>query len=369
MSNLKTQRVMSSAYMQWSKSHVHVKYNLAGSGVMNCPFSMLPVKLEDLEITGESYYGYAPLQQQLALHCGVTAEQIFSTIGTSLANHMAMAVIIEPGDDILIEEPTYELLISTAQYLGATVKRFPRRMENAFQILPEDIERAITPKTKLIVLTNLHNPSGVLTDEGMLKHIGQIASSTGARVLVDEVYLDAAFEQSPRSSIHLGEEFVVTNSLTKAYGLSGLRCGWVLAKPDLIQRIWHLNDLFGNHPPHAAELLSVIAFQHLDTIRAWARSIVAENQHTLQHMLRQRDDLECIFPGFGTTVFPKLRNGRVEELCAHLMQRYQTAVAPGKFFGKPDHFRIGLGGKPEMFREGLRNVCRTLDELSGRKRS
>ena len=361
----RSKRVMSSAYMQWSKSHVHVKYNLAASGLTNFPLSMLPVRVEDLEITGESYYGYAPLQQELARHCGVSTEQIFSTIGTSLANHIAMAVLIEPEDDILIEEPTYELLISTAHYLGANVKRFPRRMENGFQIVPQDIENAITARTKLIVLTNLHNPSSALTDEETLRRIGEVARSVGARVLVDEVYLDAAFKLAPRSSIHLGKEFVVTNSLTKVYGLSGLRCGWVLAEPELIQRMWHLNDLFGNHPPHASERLSVIAFQHLHNIRSWARSIITDNQKVVYDMLHSRGDIECFFPGYGTVVFPRLRSGRVEDLDAHLMQHYQTVIAPGKFFGTPEYFRIGLGGKPEIFREGMRNVCRALDELSG----
>ena len=112
-----------------------------------------------------------------------------------------------------------------------------------------------------------------------------IARSVGAHVLVDEVYLDAVYENTPRTSFHLGPEFVVTNSLTKVYGLSGLRCGWILAQPDLADKMWRLNDLFGSIPAHPAELLSVIAFQHLDKIRARARTIVEADRAALTTFL------------------------------------------------------------------------------------
>lgn len=357
----KSPRVISSAYMQWAKGHVHVKYNLAASGVMNYPLSMLPVRIEELEITGNSFYGYPPLQEALANHCAVATGQVFSALGTSFANHIAMAALLEPGDEILIEEPTYELLISTARYLGARVKRFPRRPENDFQIIPKDIQKFISKKTKLIIITNLHNPSSALTDEKTLRHIGQIAQSVKARVLVDEVYLDAAFEQSPRSAIQLGKEFIITSSLTKVYGLSGLRCGWVLAEPKIVKKMWYLNDLFAGIPPHPSELLSVIALQHLGTIRTWSRSILSENQNTLRGLSRK--DIQCFSPGFGTVVFPRLLKGKIDRLDSILTKRYDTAIAPGKYFEMPKHFRVGFGCKPQLFRAGLQNICRALDEL------
>jgi aspartate/methionine/tyrosine aminotransferase len=349
--------------MQWAKGHVHVKYNLAASGVMNYPLSWLPARIEELEITGNSFYGYPPLQEALAHHCAVATGQVFSALGTSFANHIAMAALLEPGDEVLIEEPTYELLISTARYLGARVKRFPRSAENEFQIIPKNIQKVISKKTKLIVITNLHNPSSALTDEKTLRHIGQIARSVKARVLVDEVYLDAAFEQSPRSAIHLGKEFIVTGSLTKVYGLSGLRCGWVLAEPKLVKKMWLLNDLFASIPPHPSELLSVIALQHLDTIRTWSRSILSENQNTLRELFLSRKDIQCFSPGFGIIIFPRLLKGKIERLASLLTQRYDTAIAPGKYFEMREHFRVGFGCKPELFRAGLQTLCRALDEL------
>lgn len=364
MNQTQPPRITSSPYMQWAKSHVHVRYNLAASGVTNCPLSMLPVNIEDLEITGDSYYGYAPLQKALSSHCGVSPDRIFSTIGTSLANHIAMAVLLEPGDEIIVEHPTYELLLSTARYLGAVVKRFHRSAGQEFRIDPGEIEHLITPRTKLIVLTNLHNPSSTPTDEETLQHIGDIARQAGVRVLVDEVYLDAAFEQAPKSAIHLGNEFIVTSSLTKVYGLSGLRCGWVLAEPPLVERMWHLNDLFEVIPAHPAERLSVIALRHLPSIRTWAQALLSENHRTAREILRPREDIEWHSPGYGTVMFVRLRSGRVAELNNRLMDRYQSVVAPGEFFEMPGYFRIGLGAKPELFREGMENLSRALDELN-----
>jgi len=358
-----SERMKSSEFMAWAKTEGRATYHLGSSGLTDYPLSGLPVSIGDLELTRPGSYGYEPLQTGIARTYGVEPETVFATIGTSLANHIAMAALIEPGDEVLIEHPTYELLLATASYLGAEIKRFHRPAETSFQIDPSEISRLAGRKTKLIVLTNLHNPSSALTPEETIREIGRIARRVGARVLVDEVYLDAAFEQSPRSAIHLGREFVVTNSLTKVYGLSGLRCGWVLAEHDLITAMWRLNDLFSVNSAHPAERLSVIAFQNLPRVREFARNILTTNHREVDSFLRSRKDLLWYDPGFGTVVFPKLRHGTVDSLSVRLKEHYDTTVAPGKFFDMPDHFRIGLGLPTGIFKEGLRRLGRALDEI------
>src|SRR4051794_23454395 len=119
-------RIMSSEYMQWAKTNLKARFSLASSGLMNYSLSKLPVTVEDLELTGPSYYGYEPLQKALAVKSNAPVESIVAATGTSMANHLVMAALLEPGDEILIEQPTYELLVSTAEYLGAKVKRFIR---------------------------------------------------------------------------------------------------------------------------------------------------------------------------------------------------------------------------------------------------
>src|SRR6185503_6174724 len=169
-----------------------------------------------------------------------------------------------------------------------------RRFDNGFRINPEELESS--PNTRLIVLTNLHNPSGVLIDEAELKQIGEIARGVGARVLVDEVYMETLFEHSPRTSFHLGNEFVVTSSLTKAFGLSGLRCGWIFAEPELAKRMWLLNDLFAATPVHAGERLSVVAMQQLTEIGARAKELLDHNRRLMNDFLGSREDLEAVRP-------------------------------------------------------------------------
>lgn len=358
-------RAKASAYMHWAKTHqAGVRYNLASSGMRNFRLADLPVELSDLELTGESFYGYLPLQDALARKCETTPDCVVAANGTSMANHLAMATLIEPGDEVLIEQPAYEPLLAVADYLGARVRRFARPAEKQFRLEAEEVARAITPQTRLVVVTNLHNPSNALADDRTLSEIGEIARRVGARVLVDEVYLDSAFDAAPRSSHHLGEQFVVTSSLTKTYGLSGLRCGWILAAPALAKQMWRLNDIFGALQPHASELLSVVALAHLDEIAASSRALLKTNRALFNEFLAARDDLDAPPSAHGTVSFPRLLTGQPETLCALLAERYETSLVPGSCFEEPEHFRIGLALEPDVFREGLSRLDAALDELN-----
>lgn len=354
-----------SPYMEFAKLRTGARFNLATSGIDSYPLAELPVRLQDLEINGPTVYGYAPLQERLARKNRVGVDSVVAATGTSMANHLAMAATFEAGDEVLIEQPTYELLLSTAGYLGAEIKRFPRRFEDNFQINPDDVRKQISRRTRLIVITNLHNPSGALTDEATLAAVGEIAREAGARVLVDEVYLETLFDEPRRSAFHLGNHFLATNSLTKAYGLSGLRCGWILAEASLAERIWRLNDLFAATPAHPAELLSVIALDHLDRVVARAKALLNANRARLKTFLDSRSDLECFRPPFGTVVFPRLQKGDVDRLYETLTSKYDACVAPGRFFEMPQHFRVGIGGSTEITAEGLERLGQALDTLGG----
>jgi aspartate/methionine/tyrosine aminotransferase len=354
-------RPRQSEYMPWAKLNSSARFNLASSGVAGFPLDELPVSIEQLQINGDSAYGYKPLQQAIASKCGVDPDCVVAAAGTSMANHLAMAALIDSGDEVLIEHPTYELLTATASYLGAIVKTFARREESGYALDPAEILRVLSPKTKLIVLTNLHNPTSVRTPDYVLLEVGDLAKSVGAHVLVDEVYLDAVYENTPRTSYHLGPEFVVTNSLTKVYGLSGLRCGWILAQPDLARAMWRLNDLYGSIPAHPAELLSVVAFQQLQAIRDRGRKIVEADRVLLNAFLSQQTGVSAARTAFGTTSFLRLKNGDAEQFLQRLRTQYETSAVPGRFFGMPNHFRIGMGVKTEMFGEGLRRIALALE--------
>ena len=349
-----------SDYMHWSKTQSRARFNLATSGVAPFPLRELPVDLEELEINGDNSYGYAPLQEAIAAHHAVAPECVVESPGTSMANHLAMGAIIEPGDEVLIEHPAYGPILDIADYLQANVRRFSRAEKSGWAIDPAEVRRRITPSTRLIVITNLHNPTSALTSESVLREIGDTARTTGALVLVDEVYLDAVYEGTLRTSFHLGPEFVVTSSLTKVYGVSGLRCGWILAQPDLAWKMRRLNDLYSATPVYPGELLSVVAFQHLDLLRERARRIVEADRNLLRDFLKQEAAVSAVWTDWGTTSFVKFRDGNADTFLERLRTKFETTAVPGRFFEMPDHFRIGMGVNTEMFAEGLNRISRAL---------
>jgi aspartate/methionine/tyrosine aminotransferase len=361
-----------SVYMEWAKTRAHARFHLATSGLMSVPLSEFPVRMEDLEITAPGAYGHAVLQQRLARHNSVPEECVVAATGTSMANHLAMAAVLEPGDEVVIEEPVYGPLLDVANYLRARVKRILRRFESGFALEPAEIEPAITRETRLIVLSNLHNPSGALIPAGTLRAIGEMAARVGAHVLVDEVYLDMLFDRGAPYSFPIGQAiaksgdnpFIVTSSLTKVYGLSGLRCGWVLASPALAKRMWLLNDLFGAVAAHPAERMSVIAFDHLEKFCERARSLLTANRALIDSFLDSRRDLECFRPSAGTVFFPRLMHGDPEAFFRLLREKYETTVVPGAFFEMPQHFRIGIGGETAGLRAGFERLSAALDEFA-----
>ena len=350
-----------SRYMAWAKLHSQARFNLAVSGMVDYPIAELPVRIEDLEIGGTGPYGYPPLMDRLARKAEVCEDCLVYTFGTSMANFIALTALVRRGDEVLLERPTYDPLLAILDHLGANVIRFERRADRGFRVGLGELERRITPATRLVILCNLHNPSSAFADEATLRQAGEMVGKVGARLLVDEVYLEAIFDQPWRSAFHLGPNFVSTSSLTKAYGLSGIRCGWILAQPDLVRRMWEIVDFTYGSPVHPAERMAVAALDHLDRIRARARSILDPNRLILNEFLANHPQLDCPPSQFGTTVFPRLRVGKAADFVALARERYETSVVPGEFFEQPQHFRIGLCAEPEGLRGGLERLTAALE--------
>lgn len=353
---------MQSPYMNWAKLGAEAPYYLAGSGVLNCTLADLGPLPADLELHGVNPYGYAPFVEGLARRFGVSPACVVTSQGASMSNHLAFAALLEPGDEVLVEDPTYELLLSALGHLGARIRRFERRAEVGYALDPDAVRAAITAATRLIVLTNLHNPTSARTDMAVMAKVGEIAAGVGARVLVDEVYLELTFSDRPVTAFQLGETFVVTSSLTKAYGLSGLRAGWILAAPDLAQRMRRLNDLYGSVPVFLADQLAAQALQRLDRFRDRAASILSANHAAWRELLEGCDRLDpSTAPEIGTTVFPRLIGEDAEAFVVRLRRDFDTSVAPGRFFERPDSFRVGLAGDPVATRKGLERLAKALE--------
>ncbi len=353
-----------SVYMTWAKYHAGARYNLANSGILGCELNDLAIALEDIAINGPNHEGFAPLKEAIAAKYDVKPENVVPAQGTSMANFLAMATVVERGDEVLIEQPTYDPILSALDYLGADVKRFSRSFENSYQIDVDEIRRLVTPRTKLIVITSPHNPSGVAVKSNAWKQIGELANTVGAYVMVDEVYRDILFEDAEPCVATLGPQFITTSSLTKSYGLSGLRCGWILCDPELAERMRRLNDLFGAVGSVPSDTLSVAAFRQLEKLEARTRAMMEPNIKLVHRFLREHEDLlECVVPPRSMIVFPKLKHQADAQSLHDQLRQLETSIVPGKFFEAPRHFRLGFAVKPEDVEVGLQNLSKVLRQL------
>jgi len=323
------------------KTRRPARFNLAASGVAPCSRSELEAAGQ-IEINGPGQYGFEPLQQAIAAHCGAAPDCVVTASGTSMANFIVMAALVDPGDEVLVEYPVYEPLLSAAQFLGAVVRRFPREAR---------LSDFVSAKTRLVVVTNLHNPTCSRFDGASLMELADTAAA-GVPVLVDEVYLQCLYGKAS-SAFHLGPGVVATASLTKAYGLGGLRCGWILAPPALARRMWRIKDLIDPGAAHAVEQLSVIAFHKREALAERARKLLDVNRALVRQFLSACPQLDLALPEYGTCLFPRLRRGDSNGLFTALHDRYDTDIVPGRFFEMPDHFRLGIGVESGVLVEGL----------------
>jgi aspartate/methionine/tyrosine aminotransferase len=350
-----------SVYMTWAKSTAAARYNLANSGILGCERDELALTPEDVALNGLNHEGFAPLKEAIAAHYGVTADCVVTAQGTSMANFLAMATLLERGDEVLIEHPAYDPLLAAATYLGADVKRFHRRFDGGYQPDLDEVTRLISPRTRLLVLTSPHNPSGVVVAPDALRRLADLTASAGAHILLDEVYRDILFEDAPPSAVHLGPHVVATSSLTKSYGLSGLRCGWVLCAPELAERMRRMNDLFAAVGSVPSDTLSAAAFRQTDRLLARTRALVEPNTALVHQFLRAHDDLlDCVTPPRSMIVFPRLKRQADSQPLHDALRRLDTSIVPGIYFEEPRHFRLGFAVKTEEVAMGLDNLSRVL---------
>lgn len=349
-------------YMEWAKTRPTPDFDLAGSNILACSLDELPGARDAMALSGANDNGYAPLMDAIAARYGTTIDRITTAGGTSGANFLVCAALLEPGDDVLVERPGYDPLLGAARMFGARTVRFDRRFEDGFVLDPGSVRQALTARTRLIIVTDPHNPTGVAADAAALEEIGRIAARAGAHVLVDEVYRDVTgSDAAPAAS--RGDVFITTSSLTKSYGLSGLRCGWAVASGPLTYRLRRARDIVDGTGSIVTERLATLAFEQLEGLTARARDIFSRNSALLREFLAGRRELEWV-PPVGTVAFPRITGmADTTAFADRLMRERRTAVVPGAFFDAPAHFRLGFGGETAKLRGGLEQLGAALDAL------
>ena len=359
-------------YLLWAKSRSPATVDLAGSNLLHCSLEELPGAREALELTAPNDNGYAPVVDAIAAHYRVDRARVSCATGCSGANFLVAAALLSAGDDVLIERPTYDPLIGVCRLMGANVHRFDRTFGAGFGLDPDAVARAITPQTRLIIVTSPHNPSGAAAGADALRAVIQMADRTGAHVLVDEVYLDAAsgadgVHGPDHSAARLEGPVIVTASLTKSYGLAGLRSGWAIAQPAIAERLRRTRDVVDNASSAPSDRLAALAWSMLPQLTARAGTILGGNLARAREFFLTHPQFELAERPWCSVTFPRIAGvSDAEAWVQGVLTQHGVAVAPGRFFDAPAHFRLSLAGRPDALVRGLQALEAALRQSTSR---
>lgn len=327
-------------------------------------------KFDDL-LEKDNQWGLINLKRAIAKRYGIEDTEdeprVLLTPGASNAIYVVCKTFLNPGDEIIIELPCYQPLRRAAQETGAQVVPW-RRKDNQFSLDLETLGSLITPKTKLIMLSNPHNPSSALTSASELLQITQVvrghSPSNEIKIVVDEIYLDIAKDipnggeiptfagAKVSSAAQMGDHFISINSLSKVYGLSRIRCGWILGSPEVIRRLRETYKVVINIGSLDTEAVASIIFENLDDYTRRSQRIIESNRKLVQNELGDlivEGVLEGEIPEYGCVYFPKL------PWLAHL------GGNENNYYNH--HIRIGFGGSEGKLRNAILNLRAKLERF------
>jgi aspartate/methionine/tyrosine aminotransferase len=413
-------------YMEWAKTvmegDLRDVIDAGSSGIAPVTLRELGVRIADLALDGPHGYSAArALPRAIARDAGTDEAHVMPALGASHALSLVCASLLEPGDEVLVETPGYEALSLVPRVFGARVVPLPRRFEDGFQIDPDELRRLVTRRTRLVLVTNLHNPSGVALSRDGLDVLaalsggrvpparvrrgavrsaaaggpagarateprpreastpGSAARSGGAPgardharlrerpwVVVNEVYRDFLRDDPPPAGHTLGPRGVSLCSLTKVYGLGYTRVGWIVGDPALIHRASRVNDFGVVNDPYIADSIGVLALRRRARLLERTFGIVHANSRVLARFLETASRLEHVPPAGGLVLFPRVRGARsTRAFVDRAIREHGVCVVPGEFFGAPGHVRIGIGTRrASVLAEGLRRLGRALDTIT-----
>jgi aspartate/methionine/tyrosine aminotransferase len=356
-----------------------VRYNLSESGVH--PLSVR----ELLDLAGAAAepllavrlgYGQSNgtdvLRERIAaLYPGATPDHVLVTTGSSEANFVACWRLLAAGDVVVAPSPNYVQTNGLARNFGATVREYRLREDRGWEPDVDELRAAIAPDTKLVVVTNPHNPSGHVLSEEARRVILERVAAVGAWLLADEVYIGA--ERSGRTTASFWGSYdrvIVVSGLSKAYGMPGLRIGWIVSTPALAAEAWARHDYTTIGPPGASDHLAAVALDPAvrPKIIARTRHILNANYPVLEAWLESFNGaFTWIPPQAGAICFGRHHSPLPgPELVERIRASQDVLLVPGEHFGMPPgYLRFGFGNEPADLREALARTARGLRPLLG----
>lgn len=353
-------------YRTWAKHYAPPRWDLTDSRIQPCTLAELPGALEAVDLFERNDDGYAPLVRALARRFGMAPDNVTTANGATGAMFLALAALVRPGDRVVVEWPSFDTIAGVVRLLGGEVVDLTREWSSGFSLDADQLARALTHDIRAIVLTNPHDPSGVYTSKVELLELESLANAVGAKVIVDEVYLDALTAVDTRPAATLGGTFVSVNSLTKSYGLAGLRLGWMLADAETTRRARRVRDLVEGTGAVPVERMGVVAVGQVDRLLARARGILEPNFEALAAFVEGRPELEWVRPAGGAVAFPRLTGGHDADAFVQMAhEEFGVGLVPGSLFGYRQNFRISVGAAREVVEGGLEALGRALDRGLG----
>lgn len=367
---------------RWMTRHeTHVKFDIAESGIL--PLSTQDLlnfepddrreatlrELLDLPLGYSEARGTEALREALAAtYAGVSAEQILVTTGAIEANYLLFNELLDPGDHVIAPYPAYQQLYTVPRAIGCDVSLWPVGPETNYQYDLNRLEAMITPRTKLIIVNTPHNPTGAMLSPEDAARVYAMADRVGAWVLGDEAYRWLAVPGGApfaKPIVEHGARGISVGTLSKPYGLPGLRIGWMVAPPDIVQRCWGLRDYITLSPGKLNDALARLGLRHHDRIVARNTQIIETNLKAATEWINaRRDYLSWTPPRGGLLALVKYDLPILSlELADRLALEYSVMLAPGSAFGYEYHLRMGIGQRPDIFAAGLAEAGKCLVAL------
>lgn len=353
-----------------------VEINLADSSVKCANVSDLlagedPQPLLELPLYYPEVNGTGVLRERIAaLYRNASAANVLVTVGAAQANWMVCSTLLEQGDEVIVVSPGYRQVWGLAKNAGCRVKEAHLHPENNWRLNLDELESLAGPKTKMISIVNPNNPTGSILTHEEMQRIVSICQKTGAWLHADEVYrgTELASDETP-SFWGMYERVICVNSMSKAYGLAGLRIGWVVTSPEMVEELWRRHEYAVIAASGPSMKLAEIALQPakrkmlLDRQRKLSR----EGHTILENWVRTQEDRFSVSKAVATSIAFVGYNFDMQsaELADHIRRKASVLVAPGGYLGTENHLRITVGYEPKKVRTALERIGAVAAEVVG----
>jgi hypothetical protein len=357
-----------------------VEYDMSESGVRPVTLRELVEmgfaldEMMDVPLGYSQSNGTPELKDRLSqIYPGSRPEHIEVTNGTSEANYLVALSQLAPGDEVAFEVPNYMQMGGVARSLGATVNTFRLRQDHGWEPDWDEFERAVTPRTRLVYLSNPNNPTGAVLSDAAMRRIVSRSEQVGAWLMSDEVYQGAEIvRERTRSFWGTSDRVVVTSGLSKAYGIPGVRIGWIVGPPALVEACWSQHDYLTIGPNKLSDVIARTAVRcdNRERLYARTRSLLTGNLPVFTRWLDTFGGfLSFRPPEAGAIAFVKCEAAvPTLEIAERIRREQSTLIVPGSHLGMEGYVRIWLGAKPEYLREGLRRIGLVLRAISDNRR-